>query len=55
MSLALWGYVVLFFVFLTVPILIVVVVAFSSASFVSFPIEGVSLRWFARFYDTTRS
>lgn len=42
---------VLFFVFLLAPILIVVAVSFSSASYVSFPIANFSLRWFRKIYE----
>ncbi|SFO40973.1 putative spermidine/putrescine transport system permease protein [Roseovarius lutimaris] len=41
----------LFFVFLIVPIVVVVMVSFTSATYVSFPIEGVSLRWFYRIVE----
>ena len=41
-------YLVLMAVFLMLPQLIVVLVAFSSANFVTFPPSGYSLRWFER-------
>ncbi|QDL93332.1 ABC transporter permease [Paroceanicella profunda] len=41
----------LFVVFLLLPMVVVVAVSFSSASFVSFPIPGFSLRWYARAFD----
>lgn len=40
--------VVVFAVFMLAPILVVVAVAFTSAGYVSFPLPGVSLRWFRR-------
>jgi putative spermidine/putrescine transport system permease protein len=48
---ALAAYVLLFFLFVMAPILIVVVVSFSSHAFVSFPIEGFSLRWYYRIWE----
>lgn len=45
------GFVVLFFVFLILPIAIVVVGSFTQASFITFPIPGWSLRWFQRILD----
>jgi putative spermidine/putrescine transport system permease protein len=44
-------YVVLFLVFLLLPIIAVVWVSFSSASFIVFPLPGYSLRWYARILD----
>jgi putative spermidine/putrescine transport system permease protein len=44
-------FLLLFFVFMLAPILIVVVVSFTSANYVAFPIEGFSLRWFRRIYE----
>lgn len=41
----------LFFVFLIIPIVVVVMVSFTSANYVSFPIEGFSLRWFYRIIE----
>jgi putative spermidine/putrescine transport system permease protein len=43
-------FVVLFFVFMLAPILVVVVVSFTSASYVAFPIPGWSLKWFANIF-----
>ena len=51
---ALWtlrAIVVLFIVFMLAPILVVVVISFTSAGYVAFPIPGVSLRWFQRILD----
>ncbi len=45
---ALVVFVVLFFTFLLAPILVVVVVSFSSLGYIGFPIPGFSLRWFQR-------
>jgi putative spermidine/putrescine transport system permease protein len=44
-------YVGLFMVFLLVPILVVVAVSFSSASFIVFPLPGISLKWYARILE----
>lgn len=41
----------LFIAFLIVPIVVVVMVSFTSANYVSFPIEGFSLRWFHRIIE----
>ncbi|MFI4986826.1 MAG: ABC transporter permease [Alphaproteobacteria bacterium] len=49
-----WGllaYLVVFFTFMLAPIVIVVVVSFSDASFVAFPIEALSLRWYYRIWE----
>ncbi|MGO6696308.1 ABC transporter permease [Rhizobium johnstonii] len=52
-----WGplllglYVVLFFGFLLMPIVIVVIVSFSSSSFIVFPMPGFSLQWYQRIVD----
>lgn len=45
---------VLALVFLLVPILIVVVMSFSSASSLQFPPPGFSLRWYAAFFTNPR-
>jgi putative spermidine/putrescine transport system permease protein len=50
-NLGLGAFVVLFFVFMLAPILIVVLVSFTSAGYVSFPIPGWSLKWFARIFE----
>lgn len=47
---ALAGFVLLFFVYLLAPILVVVVVSFSSLGYVAFPIPSFSLRWFVRIW-----
>ena len=48
---ALATFTIAFFIFLIAPILVVVVVSFTSVSYVSFPIEGFSLRWFWRIME----
>lgn len=45
--------VVLFVVFMLAPILVVVAVAFTSAGYVTFPMPGLSLRWFGRMVEYT--
>lgn len=50
-NLGLAAFVVLFFVFMLAPILIVVLVSFTSAGYVSFPIPGWSLKWFAHIFE----
>lgn len=47
----LWGYLVLLFVFLTLPMIIVVAVSFTSASYTHFPPRGFSFRWFLAVFD----
>jgi putative spermidine/putrescine transport system permease protein len=44
-------YVVLFFLFLLAPIMIVVIVSFTAQSYITFPIEGFSIRWFVAAYS----
>ena len=44
-------YVLLFFVFLLLPIAIVVLVSFSSSSFIVFPMPGFSLQWYHRIVE----
>jgi putative spermidine/putrescine transport system permease protein len=44
-------FVVLFFTFLLAPILVVVVVSFSSLGYIGFPIPAFSLRWFQRIVE----
>jgi putative spermidine/putrescine transport system permease protein len=50
-AIALGLYVVLFVMFLLTPIAAVVVFSFSSSSFVSFPMEGWTLRWYHRIFE----
>lgn len=47
---ALAAFVVLFFVFMLAPILVVIVVSFTSAGYVAFPIPGWSMKWFANIF-----
>ncbi|MBR1125922.1 ABC transporter permease [Bradyrhizobium lablabi] len=49
-----WGlgiWVVAFMTFLLFPIAAVVVVSFSSATYIAFPMPGLSLRWYARIFE----
>jgi len=50
-KLALGIYVAMFVLFIMGPIVLVVVVSFTSASFIAFPIEGYSLRWYHRIIE----
>lgn len=45
------AFVVVFFVFMLAPILVVVVISFTSAGYAAFPIPGWSLRWFHRIWE----
>ncbi len=45
------AYVGLFFAFLLAPVLIVVAISFTSQTYVTFPIQGFSLRWFRAVYE----
>jgi putative spermidine/putrescine transport system permease protein len=45
------AFILLFFVYLMAPILIVVVVSFSSLGYIGFPIPGYTLKWFRRVWD----
>lgn len=45
------AYLLAFMVFLIAPLAVVVVVAFSAESYVAFPVENYSLRWFERFFE----
>lgn len=49
-NLGLAAFVVLFFIFMLAPILVVVVVSFTSAGYVAFPIPGWSTKWFANIF-----
>ncbi len=44
-------YLVLFLLFIVLPIAAVIVVSFTEASHVSFPIRGFSLKWYARIWE----
>lgn len=50
-NIGLAAFVVVFFIFMLAPILIVVLISFTSAGFVSFPIPGWSLKWFAHIFE----
>ena len=45
------AYVALFFGFLLAPVVIVVMVSFTAQSYVTFPIQGFSWRWFRAVYE----
>jgi putative spermidine/putrescine transport system permease protein len=45
------AYVVLFFIFMLAPVVIVVAVSFTAQTYVTFPIQGFSLRWFRAAYE----
>jgi len=47
------GYVLVFFVFLLAPIFFVVLVSFSEAAFITFPVTRFSLRWYQRLLEYT--
>jgi len=47
----LWTFTVCFFVFMILPIAVVVVVSFTSAGYATFPMPGLSLKWFARIFE----
>lgn len=49
-DIALTTFVVVFFIFMLAPILVVVLVSFTSAGYVAFPIPGWSLKWFANIF-----
>lgn len=48
---ALTGFVIAFFAFILAPILVVVVISFTSAGYAAFPVPGWSLRWFYRIWE----
>ncbi|WP_138467808.1 ABC transporter permease [Poseidonocella sp. HB161398] len=47
----LWLFTAAFFVFMLLPILVVVVISFTSAGYAAFPIPGWSMKWFARIFE----
>ena len=49
-NIGLAAFVVAFFVFMLAPILVVVIVSFTSAGYVAFPIPGWSTKWFANIF-----
>ena len=50
-ALGLGLYVLAFMAFLLLPILVVVVISFSSATYIAFPMPGLSLQWYARVFE----
>ncbi len=50
MRAALWAIGVLVLLFLVLPILVVVPLSFSAGSFLTYPLPGLSLRWYAAFF-----
>jgi putative spermidine/putrescine transport system permease protein len=48
---ALQAFVIIFFVFMLAPILVVFVASFGARDYVSFPMEGFSLKWYWRVYE----
>ncbi len=53
-SLALWAVCALVFVFLLAPILAIMPLSFSSGQFLTYPIPGFSLRWYAEFFTSDK-
>ena len=51
---ALWTTSILVFVFLLAPILAIVPLSFSSGQFLTYPIPGFSLRWYADFFTSDK-
>ena len=51
-SVLLGGYVALIAVFLAVPVLVVILASFDTADYVQFPPEGLTLRWYARIWNS---
>lgn len=49
----LWAYTILMLVFLTAPLVVVVILSFSSSPFVVFPPPGFSLRWWEKLATAT--
>jgi putative spermidine/putrescine transport system permease protein len=49
---ALWGFGILVLAFLMLPILVVVPLSVSSGSFLTYPLPGLSLRWYASFFTS---
>lgn len=45
---------VLVFIFLVIPVLIVIPLSFNSEAFFTFPMPGVSLRWYDEFFGSER-
>lgn len=49
---ALWAFCILVLGFLILPILIIVPLSFSSGTFLTFPLPGLSLRWYEEFFTS---
>jgi putative spermidine/putrescine transport system permease protein len=49
---ALWAVCILVLAFLILPILIIVPLSFSSGTFLTFPLPGLSLRWYHEFFTS---
>jgi putative spermidine/putrescine transport system permease protein len=49
---ALWAVCILVLAFLILPILIIVPLSFSSGTFLTFPLPGLSLRWYQEFFTS---
>ena len=49
----LWAFSALVLGFLVLPILIIVPLSFSSGTFLTFPLPGLSLRWYQEFFTST--
>jgi putative spermidine/putrescine transport system permease protein len=49
---ALWAICILVLAFLILPILVIVPLSFSSGTFLTFPIPGLSLRWYQEFFTS---
>ncbi len=47
----LWVFTIAFFIFMLLPILVVVVISFTEAGYAAFPIPGWSWKWFARIFE----
>lgn len=44
-------FLVIMYLFLLIPIIVVIIMSFNSALYLSFPPEGLSLRWFQRYFS----
>jgi putative spermidine/putrescine transport system permease protein len=49
-----YGFCVLVFTFLVVPIVAVVPLSFNSGTFLTYPLDGLSLRWYDDFFNSPR-
>lgn len=49
-SFALYGFCALMFLFLLAPILVVIPLSFNAGSFLTYPLAGLSLRWYSDFF-----